>query len=111
MITASQIQIAVALEDCDDAQAVFDTACPGDFDVTSVDRTVWAYASDPTVPAVAVAQGKIAQEDYALLATLALSAGVNHIAIGFWEGSTYTAAPLSGTLWEAMQIQTVEEPI
>lgn len=109
-VTASKIQIAVALEDCDDAQIALDTALPGDFDVTSGARVVWAYASDPTVPAVAVAQGDVDQDGYALLATLALGAGINHLAIGFWVGAVYTPAELSGTLWEAMQIQAVEEP-
>ena len=109
-VTASKIQIAVALEDCDDAQVALDTALPGDFDVTSGARVVWAYASDPTVPAVAVAQGDVDQDGYALLATLALAAGVNHLAIGFWEGAVYTPAAPSGTLWEAMQIAPVEEP-
>lgn len=109
-ITASRIQIAVALEDCDDAQVALDTALPGDFDVTSGGRVVWAYASDPTVPAVAVAQGDVDQDGYALLATLALAAGINHLAIGFWAGGVYTPAAQSGTLWEAMQIVQVEEP-
>jgi hypothetical protein len=109
-VTSSRVQIAVDLDDCDDAQIALDLACPGEFDVTSGGRVVWAYASDPTVPAVAVAQGDISQDSYALLATLALGAGINHLAIGFWVGSVYTPAELSGTLWEAMQIQPVEGP-
>ncbi len=114
MITASNVQIAVDLADTAEAQDAFDTACPGTFDVTSPDRTVWAYASDPTVPAVAVAQGRVDQDDYALLATLALAAGINHLAIGVWvagDPETYQPAEPSGTLWVAMQIEPVEEPI
>ena len=109
-VTSSRVQIAVDLADCDDAQIALDTALPGEFDVTSGGRVVWAYASDPTVPAVAIAQGDVDQDGYALLATLALGAGINHLAIGFWVGSVYTPAELSGTLWEAMQIQPVGEP-
>lgn len=109
-ITASRVQIVVDLDDAAAAQDALDTACPGVFDVTSGGRVEWAYSSDPTVPAVAVAQGDVDQGDYAVLATLALAAGVNHLAIGFWEGNVYTAAPAAGTLWAAMQIQPVEEP-
>lgn len=113
MIVASLVQIAVDLADCDDAQIALDTAAPGDFDITSPDRTVWAYASDPTVPAVAVAQGRVEQADYALLATLALPAGINHLAVGVWIDADPIVQPAEpgGTLWEAMQIQAVEEPI
>lgn len=112
IIVASHVQIAVDLADCADAQDALDTACPGVFDVVSGDRTVWAYATDPAEPAVAVAQGRVAQVDYALLATLAGVAGINHLAIGAWlEGSpeVYVAAENEGTLWEAMQIGPVEE--
>lgn len=113
MIIASLVQIAVDLADCDDAQTALTTAAPDVFDVTSPDRTVWAYASDPTTPAVAVAQGRVEQGDYALLATLALPAGINHLAVGVWidEDPTVQPAEPGGTLWEAMQIQPVEEPI
>lgn len=110
-ITASQIQIAVLLEDAGGAQDALDLYCPGDFDVTTIDRTIWAYASDPTIPAVAVAQGKIDQEQYANLAAASLLSKINHLAIGFWEGSVYTPAELAGTLWSAMAIQPVEEEI
>lgn len=98
----------------DDAQVALDTAAPGDFDVTSPDRTVWAYASDPTVPAWAVGQGRVDQVDYALLATLALTAGINHLAVGVWIAGTpetYQAAEPAGTLWEALELVPVEEPI
>lgn len=113
MIVASLVQIAVELADTADAQAALDTATPGVFDVSSPDRTVWAYASDPTVPAVAVAQGRVEQPEYALLATLALPAGINHLAVGVWIDDDPTVQPAEpgGTLWEAMQIQPVEEPI
>jgi hypothetical protein len=96
------------LADCDDAQVALDTALPGEFDVTSGGRVVWAYASDPTVPAVAIAQGDVAQDDYAMLATLALSAGINHLAIGVWIDGVYTPAELSGTLWAALDIVLLE---
>lgn len=112
MITASLVQIAVDLDDAEAAQDVLDLACPGVFDVSTMDRTVWAYASAPTVPAVCVAQGRVEQDEYALLATLALAAGVNHLAVGAWIAGapeTYQPAQSGGTLWEAMQIQPVEE--
>jgi hypothetical protein len=111
MITASQVQIAVLLADCAAAQLVLDATCPGDFDVSSLDRTVWARAAAPTVPAVAVAQGKVDQAKYAALGAAASAVGISHLAIGFWEGSTYTPAAESGTLWAAMEIVAVEEPI
>lgn len=114
MINASNIQIAVALDDAESAQDALDLACPGDFDVTSGDRTLYADASDPTVPAWAVAQGRVDQVDYALLATLALAAGINHLAIGVWlagDPETYQAADIAGTLWAALDIGPVEEPI
>lgn len=111
MITASQVQIAVLLADCAAAQLVLNATCPGDFDVTSGDRTVWAYASDPAVPAVAVAQGKVDQSKYAALGAAAAAAGISHLAIGFWEGAVYTPAAEGGTLWAAMEITPVEEPI
>lgn len=114
MISASLVQIAVDLDDAEAAQDALDLACPGVFDVSTVDRTVWAYASAPTVPAVAVAQGRVEQAEYALLATLALAAGVNHLAVGVWlAGSpeTYQPAEPGGTLWEAMDIAPVEEII
>lgn len=111
MIAASLVQIAVDLTDADDAQSALDTAAPGVFDVTSVDRTVWAYASDPTVPAVAVAQGRVEQAEYALLATLALPAGINHLAVGVWVDDDPVVQPAEpvGTLWVAMNIAPVEE--
>lgn len=111
MITDSNVQIAVLLADCTAAQIVLTATCPGVFDVTSGDRTVWAYASDPTTPAVAVAQGKVNQAQYAALAVAAAAAGINHIAIGFWVDTTYTAADPAETLWAAMEIVPVEEPI
>lgn len=111
MITDSNVQIAVALADAAAAQLVLDATCPGDFDVTSPDRTVWAYASDPTVPAVAVGQGKINQAKYAALAVAAAAASINHLAIGFWVDTAYTAADPAETLWSAMGIVRVEEPI
>lgn len=111
MISASNVQIAVDLEDAEAAQEILDFACPGVFDVTTSERAVWAYISDPTVPAVAVGMGRVEQDNYALLATLAIAAGVSHLAVGFWVGEEYVPAEPSGTLWEAMQIATVEEPI
>ena len=108
-ITASRIQIAVALADTTAAQAALDTACPGDFDVSSGGRALWAHAATPTVPAYAVAQGDLDQTKYATLATLATAAGIAHVAIGFWEGNTYTAAPQAGTLWGALEIVPVED--
>lgn len=113
MIVASLVQIAVDLDDAATAQTALDTAVPGVFDVSTPDRTVWAYASDPTVPAVAVAQGRVEQPEYALLATLALAAGINHLAVGVWIDANPTVQPAEpvGTLWEAMQIQPVEDPI
>jgi hypothetical protein len=116
MIVASQVQIAVELADCEDAQAVFDAVCPGDFDVVSVDRTLWAEAADPTVPAFAVGQGKVGQGDYAAMAALALSAGINHLAIGQWEQAypggpqTLLSAGEGGTLWEALGLVQVADP-
>lgn len=111
MITASRVQIAVALEAEATAQAAFDTACPGVFDVTSPDRTLWADAATPTIPAWAVGQGDLAQVDYALLATLALAAGINHLAIGAWidtDPPTYQPAEQAGTLWVALDIVPLE---
>jgi hypothetical protein len=114
MIAASDLQIAVLLEDAADAQDVFDVACPGVFDVVTPDRSLRAYAADPTVPAWAVGQGRVDQVDYALLATLALTAGINHLAVGVWIAGTpetYQAAEPAGTLWEALDLVPVEEPI
>jgi hypothetical protein len=116
MILASQVQIAVDLADCADAQEVFDAVCPGNFDVLSPERTLWAEDNAPTVPAFAVGQGKVEQADYAAMAALALSAGIHHLAIGQWEQAypggpqTLLSAGEGGTLWEALGLVPVADP-
>lgn len=116
IVIASDVQIAVALDDCDEAQAVFDDVCPGYFDVLSGDRTLHADEEDPETPTYAVAQGQLPQAEYAAVAALALSAGINHLSVGMWVRADEFSplvrlpAPEGGSLWEALGIGPVEEP-
>lgn len=109
-IIASRVQIAVELTNDVSAQAALDTACPGVFDVLTADRSLRANSDSPTVAAWSVAQGDVDQEQYALLATLALAAGIHHLSIGVWVGNTYEAASQAGTLWDALGLVDVADP-
>lgn len=114
-ILRSLVQIAVDLDDTVAAQNALDTACPGDFDVTTGDRTLMALSAAPAVGAFAVGQGPLAQADYAMLATMALAAGINHAVVGVWVedgqgGEVFQPAQSQDALWEAMGLVPVEYP-
>lgn len=108
IVVASNVQIAVELADASAAQAVFDSACPGVFDVETGDRTLYADEADPNTPTFAVAQGPVEQADYAALAALAQTADIFHLAVGTYVRENENAplellpAAEGGSLWEAL---------
>lgn len=111
--TASQVQIAVPLASTAAAQAALDTVAPGDFDVNSPDRTLYALASAPTIPVYAVAQGRLQQACYIALAAVALDAGISHAVIATWtrEGlqpEVYVRPQAGQTLWEVLGLVPLE---
>lgn len=111
--TASEVQIAVPLAACEAAQLVFEQVAPNTFDVVTTDRSVYALALTPTVPAFAIGQGRMEQGDYIALAAAAQEAGINHAVVATWtkEGEApevYVPPQLGQTLWEALGLVELE---
>jgi hypothetical protein len=110
---AYRVQLACPLSQCEAVQTYLDISQPNVWAFYPEPGAVMAEVADPTVPAWAVASGRVTSQEYAALAAGAAALELSHMPIAHWEiqGGIEVEVPIENpsSLFDAMGLTVVQD--